>query len=56
MIYTVRHRTGDDVWVVGYMSLSLETEDIFVAMREFASEKQAYAFINYLNGGEGELF
>jgi hypothetical protein len=56
MIYVVRHRAGDDVYVVGYMSLSMDTEDVFVAMREFASEKQAYAFINYLNGGEGDFF
>jgi hypothetical protein len=57
-MYFVRYSSKDNLWTVGFLiSSNSETlADEWQAVRDFASEKQAFAFINYLNGGSGDFF
>lgn len=54
MQYVVKVERGDegDIFAVGYW----DTDVDFTPVADFESEAIAYAFINYLNGGNGEVF
>jgi hypothetical protein len=55
MLYEVKVEKGDesDIFAVGFW----ETDgSSFTALADFETEMLAYAFINYLNGGSGEVF
>lgn len=52
MIYTVRE-SEDSLWTVG--TYAPDVKD-WLPMRDFNSRDAAFAFINYLNGGDGEVW
>jgi len=60
-MYVVKFSPTDRLHTVGYNEPHVErgsnaTFYKFVAMRDCSSESEAFAFINYLYGGEGNLF
>jgi hypothetical protein len=55
MFVTVEDHDGK-LWTVGYYTNDDEGSPVFVAMEDFPSAEEAWAFIHYLNGGSRVLF
>lgn len=51
-----REKNGDTtLWVVGYYTpVGVEPSE-WVALRDFNNLNEAAAFVNYLNGGDGDV-
>lgn len=43
---------GEELWTVGYYVLD-EGTSVWQAAKDFSTERDAAAYVNYLNGGEG---
>jgi len=56
-MHTYFKTKGEDVWTVGHYKLvgdeHCSSEHVWEAMKDFGSEVEAAAYVNYLNGGEG---
>ena len=59
MLYGVQKTRGEDLWTVGYWAPQSYSDGVmyeWFGLEDFGNRKAAFAFINYLNGGEGNLF
>lgn len=54
-----KHRGDPNVWTVGHYQISTESEgsafQMWVPMKDFGTEYEAAAYVNYLNGGDGKI-
>jgi hypothetical protein len=51
-MHTYRQATDDD-WVVGYFD---SVKNDWVGLKQFGTEAEAQALVNYLNGGAGKPY
>jgi hypothetical protein len=55
----VRQESGDYLWTVGHYEIvgdeHFSSGDHWNAMKDFNTEREASAYVNYLNGGAGDL-
>jgi hypothetical protein len=54
-MYAVKKAQGEDIWTVGIHHYS-GGSTIWYSLRDCSSDEEAFAFINYLNGGKGNPF
>lgn len=59
-MHSYKKSKGEDIWTVGYYSPSnFDTGELTYSwkpIRDFSNEDSAACFVNYLNGGKGNLF
>jgi len=56
-MYTAKYDKEDRTWSVCIYSIDDDGNTDFEFVRDgFASQEEAFAFINYLNGGDGREF
>lgn len=56
MFVSVKARGEQNLWTVGYYIHDDEGNPVWTAMRDFSHAETAWAFINYLNGGDGKVW
>lgn len=56
MFVPVKSSFDKNLWTVGYYTNGDEGLPVFIAMKDFPSEEEAWALIHYLNGGSRVYF
>ena len=55
-MHSMKYSHDDKIWTVGYFEPTDDGGENWYALEDFKSRGAAERYVNYLNGGTGELY